>query len=991
MHLQKLLATSILLSFIAYPSWAAIVPVTNNADSGAGSLRQAIMSASPNDTIDLSAITGQTITLASSMQAINKNLIFNGSNVTINGGNTFQVFSVASGTIAIDGFNIQNAVSKGGNGADGGGGGAGGGGGLYVHNGANVTISNIHFINNQATGGNGGDILTALAGGGGGGFGGGNGGLARLDGIGGGGGGNTGGGDGGNGNQGNVIPGTPGGNGVNLGGGGGGSTISLPVFTGTNGGNSVSFSGGSGSAITRNGGGGAGAGGNGNSGNTTSIGGIGIGVDNFFGGGGGGAVLSNSNAPNGFGTGGGGASGNLNIPGGNGGVAGGGGGWGFLVGGNGGFGGGGSGTSNLGITGSSLFGGGGGATGAFNKAGGGGAGMGGAIFLQNGAILTVGDGVTFSGDSATGGLGGQNLGGIFAPNGGAYGQDLFFRTSSNVTFNINGDVNVPNAIESDQGIGGFVPGTFIKTGTGTLTLNGNNTYITSTGTQVQQGTLVINGSVADSVIVQTQGILSGNATMFNLTNSGIVSPGTPTNVFNVNNFTQLAGSTTQIHLDPSGSSRIIAAGVASLTGNLNLVAVSTLPVRSYNIIHANGGVVGQFTSVNDNLPGINFFVQYLPNDVNVTVISLFNGLTGNAARAANCFFNNDFIPGTDPFVVLEALSFLDLEGQQEAFNRIQPSQVGAFALVQQENAIMMRSAYTRHLNEARLSCDCIDFCEPLCNRMNFWSEVLGGWQNQHNRGQNFGFKNVTGGTAAGLEAYIRPDVIAGLMGGYSYSKLDWSKGAGKGHINSYYGGFYGSYSKDIYFMDAGLIGGYNKYGATRHIKFSSIRRNARSDHSGYEILANMGTGLNLNLCQCNVQPFIRFDYVYLNQKRSSEYDANSLNMVVAGKNNHFFRGETGVYVSKCLNFDCAKFMVDTKLAYVYETQLNNNNYRAGFRNLTCRFNVKGLNPTRNLFAPGISLTYLTHCDQISFSARYNAEIERHYQLQEASFHFDAKF
>ena len=58
---------------------AATITVTNNNDSGPGSLRQAIANSSPGDTIDFdSSLSGQTITFTSGGLTINKNLTIAG-------------------------------------------------------------------------------------------------------------------------------------------------------------------------------------------------------------------------------------------------------------------------------------------------------------------------------------------------------------------------------------------------------------------------------------------------------------------------------------------------------------------------------------------------------------------------------------------------------------------------------------------------------------------------------------------------------------------------------------------------------------------------------------------------------------------------------------------------------------------------------------------------------------------------------------------------
>jgi hypothetical protein len=114
-------------------------------------------------------------------------------NITIDGATTsgvditidaagYRGLFVASGNISLSDLTIANAAAVGaagqnapsGGGAGGGGGGAGLGGGLFVSAGASVTLNNVSFVNDSATGGAGGDGTSASpnagSGGAGGGF-----------------------------------------------------------------------------------------------------------------------------------------------------------------------------------------------------------------------------------------------------------------------------------------------------------------------------------------------------------------------------------------------------------------------------------------------------------------------------------------------------------------------------------------------------------------------------------------------------------------------------------------------------------------------------------------------------------------------------------------------------------------------------------------------------------------------------------------------------
>jgi len=173
---------ALLLSAIDIP--AATITVTNGNDSGSGSLRHAILNASPGDTINFAASV-TTVTLTTGELVIDKNLTISGpgaDHLTVTakpapGFVGFRVFNISSSaaTVSISGITISNGFAQFGTG---GGGifsagvltlsgctvsdnfagsdfGAGGGGGVMNDNGT-MTITGCTISNNQEAGGEGG-------------------------------------------------------------------------------------------------------------------------------------------------------------------------------------------------------------------------------------------------------------------------------------------------------------------------------------------------------------------------------------------------------------------------------------------------------------------------------------------------------------------------------------------------------------------------------------------------------------------------------------------------------------------------------------------------------------------------------------------------------------------------------------------------------------------------------------------------------------------
>ena len=124
---------------------AATITVANNSDAGAGSLRAAIASAAPGDTINFDPIafaTPQTITLSTAQLAITQPVTITGpaAALTIDGGAKYRIFyvAVAANPVTISGLTLTNGKVNGDGGA--------------ILTAGNLTLQNVALTNNQGSG-----------------------------------------------------------------------------------------------------------------------------------------------------------------------------------------------------------------------------------------------------------------------------------------------------------------------------------------------------------------------------------------------------------------------------------------------------------------------------------------------------------------------------------------------------------------------------------------------------------------------------------------------------------------------------------------------------------------------------------------------------------------------------------------------------------------------------------------------------------------------
>ena len=243
----------------------------------------------------------------------------------------------------------------------------------------------------------------------------------------------------------------------------------------------------------------------------------------------------------------------------------------------------------------------------------------------NATIITNDGGVTrFFGDS-TGGNAAfiTNAGGIVDisglntfPDGGS-GPNVPGMTAGSIagagTYNLGseeltvGSNNLSTTVRGlieDGGQAGGVGGSLVKVGTGTLELDGDNTY--SGGTTIEEGVLV--AGTLNAAIGISRALGTGDVFL----NGGILrtpssSNGMPLTINVGGNYTQAAGGTLALGvggLDGSQYDHVQVGGNASLNGTLAVSSLNNFrPVNgnAFEVLHTNGTRRGQFAQVSDSL------------------------------------------------------------------------------------------------------------------------------------------------------------------------------------------------------------------------------------------------------------------------------------------------------------------------------------------------------------------------------------------------------
>lgn len=930
---KKARRLAILLILGTSPSFATDFSVSNNDDTGGGSLRQAITdlngAGGGAHSIVFTANLGS-IDLASHLPMITgtgQTVTIDGAGNAVNGGNSSRLFFVAAGNVSIQDITLRNGFAEGGQGGDGsggGGGGAGAGGALFVNDGATVSITGVTFDGNQAAGGDGGNSNSSPGAGGGGGYSG-NGGTSTHYG-----------GGGGGGFDGN------GGSASHYGGGGGGGVSG-------NGGDSTDYGGGGGGGIgngqssnSENGGDGAGGAaggspsGNGASGTPGGGGGgdAGEGGSGASGGGGGGGGFGNAGGDGGEYAGGGGG-GFSSGDGSDGGDFGGGGGGGFRgASGDGGAFGGGAGASLLGNASSGGFGGGDG--GGEDAGGDGGDGLGGAIFVRQGGTLNILDsgianGIVAAGTGGTGTIDGSA--------GSSSGAGIYLGTGINVSIDIStGSVAMADAI------GGT--GSVEKTGDGELVLAATNTY--TGNTTVTAGRLAINGTTNSDTTVGVGGELGGTGTIGgDLFVNGTLAAGNSIGTLNVNGNADInSGSVTTIEINDGGTTPGVNHDAINVTGDVTINGGSVNVVSAvgnyvdgsdYTFLSAHS-VTGTFDSIIDDLAffdaqlgytGTSAFFTLIANSTDYASIAA----TGNQRSVGSYIDGISAGASGDLKVILDEFKPLTNGQVQSGLRQLSGSVFGSSSQVSVNGTTQMLGTLGQRFRSSMnpgsgsagstgggfamsspigssapaspialvsyqqpdTSCDAYVFISPRkVYQWRGWSMGYGLGGQADSDGNASGINYGLGGVTMGIDRFLNDSTRVGFFGGYVGSSVSVDGMAQSTQVNSGNFGSLLTYTSGAHYSMA--MGGFqfDAYDSERTIQIGGLSRVAEGESDGWQSFAYGEHGLNLALGNGRtLQPFAGLQYVYARQNAFSETGAGAMGLDVAGIDTHSLRSFLG--------------------------------------------------------------------------------------------------
>ena len=448
-------------------------------------------------------------------------------------------------------------------------------------------------------------------------------------------------------------------------------------------------------------------------------------------------------------------------------------------------------------------------------------------------------------------------------------------------------------------------GQLVKTSGSILVLAGSNSL---TGpTLVQQGTLVLNGSVGGNVIVFNPALLAGTGLVRgNLTNIGTVSPGNSPGTLVVHgSYNQTASGS--LHIEVGGLAGnehdlLAVGGPASLNGTVRLVALNNFVLkRGDKVVFLTGNQVsGKFSNedieIATNSKFLKADIQYETNTVALVAEQLkfskvLKGLTPNqkaVAKALDGALNDKRLDEVIGFLNADAFGNVPYDLDLIAAEELQSLYTIGISQAHVQSANLERRMGDIRAGFGGFSASGYSVSggapeysgafnpradgltgpsgkmgkeiRPPTQDANLGVFITGVGEFTHVGSTNnaSGFDLATGGFTLGVDYRIGENFAIGINAGYSRSSADLF-GNGRVNVDGAKIGMYATYFTGGFYADIAAQGGYNNYDTKR----TALEGTARGGTTGGEFSAMFKTGYDFKTGGLTFGPTAGLQYTHV--------------------------------------------------------------------------------------------------------------------------------
>jgi T5SS/PEP-CTERM-associated repeat protein len=473
-----------------------------------------------------------------------------------------------------------------------------------------------------------------------------------------------------------------------------------------------------------------------------------------------------------------------------------------------------------------------------------------------------------------------------------------------------------------SGTGTYPSVTFRTNGILNITPTGNLT-ITGAVAVTNTGTLMDNGVLSTPVVTVQQGsTLAGTGVIkaisgsVNVTNSGVVNPGSsnnPTGTLTINgNYTQTGTGTFVLNTASSTqNNKLQVNGSATLGGSIQVNGIQGHVIQygdKYAFLSSTGPISGSFSSIEVPTGYRGRLIVEGDPVASILIAPLsYTQMAANQNQLAVASALNSFINATsgDQLTVATALDSLTASEYGQAFNAIMPNLYQSLSTITFNLANAQNSELIQRLWGVRVAGtgfsmngfadntpvvegqgdgdknpkDAKDILRPgPGNHWGMFADANGIFATANSGNMLPNYNSQSGGITTGLTYKWNDSFGTGIYAGYEGSYVNY--GGGSSLIdNSVRFGVFGTYGQPDgkgFFADGLIGGGYNNYSVTRAISFTGLNRTANSSPGAGELDSMLASGYDLKQGNWTYGPLTSLQYTYFAATPVNETGAQSL-------------------------------------------------------------------------------------------------------------------
>ncbi|WP_436095183.1 autotransporter outer membrane beta-barrel domain-containing protein [Bosea sp. LjRoot237] len=449
--------------------------------------------------------------------------------------------------------------------------------------------------------------------------------------------------------------------------------------------------------------------------------------------------------------------------------------------------------------------------------------------------------------------------------------------------------------------GGAVSGSGVmnQIGSGTTILTAVNPL---TGpTNVNAGTLAVNGSLAGSAVtVRSGATLAGDGTVgpTTLLTGARIAPGNSIGTLTVNGaYAQAAGATYRVELDPTTttSDLIRVNGTAALASGAGLAVVNSTGApyvagQRFTILTSTG-LTGSYGFGDQVLtPFLNLRDAYDANNAYLTVIQTRTvGSIGTTPNQIEVGKSVDSLPAGNP-IQSGMINQPTLDAARNALDQVSGEIHASARTALIDESWLLRNAVNDRLRSAFGSVGAqpmatlnYGFSADLApsvhgpmpslkptDRFAVWGQGYGYWGKTDSDGNASKLTRSSSGLLLGADAAVFDNLRFGVIAGYSRSEFDVNARLSSGESDNYHLGLYGGGQWGALGLRLGASYTWHAIETRRAVTSAGFGSNLRADYDAGTAQVFGEVGYRVDLGQVALEPFAGLAYVNLHSDGFSE-------------------------------------------------------------------------------------------------------------------------